>query len=122
MTCRLLLINTCHSINRLTAATVYKIVYGIDIEDMDDENVQLAEMSMKGLGLGLIPGAYWVEYLPFLRHIPNWFPGAAFHKIADKYRPYVEGMLEKPYESVLRAMVSCAHVVVVRNVDGFFYV
>ena len=110
--------NTYHLVNRLTAATVYKIVYGIDIEDMDDENVQLAEMSMKGLGLGLIPGAYWVEYFPFLRHIPSWFPGTAFHKIVDKYRPFVEGMLEKPYESVLRAIVSRGMLVTIRSIEG----
>lgn len=97
-------------ISRLTAATVYKIVYGIELEDMNDENLQLAEMSMKGLALGLIPGAYWVEYFPFLRHIPTWFPGAGFRRIAEAYRPYVKGMLEKPYASVLRAMVSEAPV------------
>lgn len=83
-------------------------MYGVDLEDMDDENVQLAEISMKGMSLGLIPGAYWVEYFPFLRHIPSWFPGAGFRRIAEAYRPFVEGMLEKPYTSVLRAMVRCS--------------
>lgn len=75
---------------------------------MDDENTRLAEMSMKGFSLAHIPGAYWVEYFPFLRYIPSWFPGARFQKIAETYKPFVEGMIQKPYEDVLRGMVGTA--------------
>lgn len=93
--------------SRITAATVVKIVYGMDIDDMDDEYVQLAEMTMQGLAKGHIPGAFWVEYFPFLRHIPSWVPGAHFKKLADKYRPFSEAMVQKPYDHVLQKLV-CA--------------
>lgn len=90
----------------MIASTIFKIVYGIDIENMDDPHAKLAEMSMEGLAVAVVPGAYWVEYFPFLRHIPSWLPGAKFQQIIKKYKPFVEGLVEKPYAEVLRAMVS----------------
>ena len=52
------------------------------------------------------PGRYWVEYFPVLQHIPRWFPGTGFRKVAEKFRPYVENMTFKPFDDVIQAMVS----------------
>lgn len=78
----------------------------MDVDAMDDEYVLLAEMAMEGLGQSHIPGAHWVEYFPILRHVPAWFPGAKFRRIAEKFRPYVEDMVYKPYNETLQAVVS----------------
>lgn len=83
-----------------------KIVYGMDVEDMNDDYIQLAQIAMDGLGQSHIPGAHWVEYFPILRHLPLWFPGARFRRTAEKFRPYVEDMVQKPYDDVLHAAVS----------------
>ena len=72
---------------------------------MDDEFVIAAQMAMEGLSKVAIPGAYWVEYFPLLRYLPNWFPGMSFRKLVDEYLPYVSSMREGPYNHVKAAMV-----------------
>ena len=78
----------------------------MDVKDMDDEYVMLAQLAMEGLSEGHVPGRYWVEYFPVLQHIPRWFPGTGFRKVAEKFRPYVENMTFKPFDDVIQAMVS----------------
>ena len=72
---------------------------------MDDEFVIAAQMAMEGLSKAAVPGAYWVEFLPLLRYLPNWFPGMSFRKLVDEYLPYVSSMREDPYNHVKAAMV-----------------
>lgn len=73
---------------------------------MDDEYVVMAEEAMIGGSLAAIPGAFWIDFLPFLRHIPSWVPGAKFKQHAEKYLPYVVNMRYKPYQDVKAAVVS----------------
>lgn len=44
-------------------------MYGIDATG--DEYAHLAEISLRGFSEFHIPGAYWVEYFPILRHVPS---------------------------------------------------
>lgn len=80
-------------------------MYGKDVTDMNDDYIQMAAMTMEGLAKGHIPGAFWVEYLPILRHIPSWFPGARFKRLAETYKPYSEAVVNQPYETILEQMV-----------------
>ena len=57
-----------------------KTVYGIDIAERGDRIVEVIDMAMEGVSVALTPGTFLVEYLPFLRHIPEWLPGASFQK------------------------------------------
>lgn len=88
------------------AGIILNLAYGMDIEDLDDEYVTLAQTAMEGLGKGHIPGAHWVEYFPIMKRIPSWVPGAKFQKLADEYRPIVETMVQKPFENIRKAIVS----------------
>ncbi|EJD54662.1 cytochrome P450 [Auricularia subglabra TFB-10046 SS5] len=68
---------------RLTAVrSIMAIAYGIEVEDEKHEYVRNAENSAAYLGKSLQPDRYLVNFLPFLRHIPEWFPGAAFKREA----------------------------------------
>lgn len=78
----------------------------MEIKDLDDEYVTLAQEAMEGHAQAHIPGAYWVEYFPIMKHIPSWVPGANFQKLAAKYRPFVEAMVQKPFERIRNAVVS----------------
>lgn len=77
----------------------------MDIRDLDDEYIRMAQMAMEGQSKSHMPGACWVEYFPFLRHIPSWVPGTSSKKLAEKYRPFAEGMVVLPYEQVRSAVV-----------------
>jgi len=53
----------------------------------------------------LSPGLFAVDFIPFLRHIPEWFPGGGFHKIAREWRHTLFDMTEKSFEFVLEQMM-----------------
>ncbi|TCD66224.1 hypothetical protein EIP91_001627 [Steccherinum ochraceum] len=108
---RKLLVNIMNSpqhirkhIRQTITSTIFAVTYGKTVEDMDHEYVTGAGTAMQGLIHALVPGAYWVEYFPFLRHIPSWVPGTSAQKLAEKYRPYVEMARNKPFEEVRAAM------------------
>ena len=46
----------------------------MDIADLDDEYVLLAQKAVEGISVATVPGVYWVEHFPFLRHIPVFDP------------------------------------------------
>ncbi|KAI0667766.1 CyP450 monooxygenase [Trametes maxima] len=80
------------------ASSVLKTVYGIDIAEHGDKIVDTVETAMEGVALGMAPGAFLVEYLPFLRHIPQWVPGAGFQNKLTKWRDASHAMVDLPFE------------------------
>ncbi|KAJ7108851.1 cytochrome P450 [Mycena crocata] len=60
------------------AAVIMKIAYGYSVTRNDDHFVALAEEGMRVGSLGGAPGKWLVDSLPFLRFLPEWFPGAGF--------------------------------------------
>lgn len=91
---------------RLTTSIIFSVVYGLKITSLNDENVALAEETVRiGSELG-VPGAYWIEFLPILKYNPSWVPGNTAKKAAAIYRPVVETLRRKPYGLVKDAVVS----------------
>ena len=81
------------------------MVYGKKIDNLDDDYLQLVNRSMEGLSQQKVPGAFWVEYFPYLKHLPSWIPGTRFKKIAEHYKPFVESMINQPFDEVIAAEV-----------------
>ena len=73
---------------------------------LTDEYVFWAEKSLEAASKALVPGAYWVEFLPFLRHVPRWLCSMGHHKLVEEYRPSVLNLLEKPFADTEVAVVS----------------
>jgi len=71
-------------IRRNAGAVILKVAYGYQVKDDNDPLVQLLEEGFKSAGRLNVPGKYWVEFMPFLRYIPDWFPGAGFKVEAKK--------------------------------------
>ncbi|KAI0092433.1 CyP450 monooxygenase [Irpex rosettiformis] len=86
---------------RLTLATIIlDIVYGLQIESMDDEYIRMAIESMDAFSESRVSGRYWIDFMPFLRHIPSWVPGAAAVKLGARWHPVVEEMINKPFDAI----------------------
>ena len=49
------------------------------------------------LNILLSPGLFAVDFLPFLRYIPEWLPGGGSHKVARKWRHTLLNMTDKSY-------------------------
>ncbi len=91
--------------NRIYASIILKIVYNMDIQDINDKYLVLAQQAVHGLSLSRVMGAFWIEYFPYLKGIPSWFPFAYFKRFGEQYRPIVMEMRDKPYNDVQAALV-----------------
>ncbi|RPD62683.1 CyP450 monooxygenase [Lentinus tigrinus ALCF2SS1-6] len=70
-------------------AAVVKIVYGFDVAEKNDKCIAMMEKDLEA-GDAFLPGRYYVEFLPFLRHVPSWVPGAGFQKDFAEWRHAAE--------------------------------
>lgn len=77
---------------------VLKILYDIDVEDENDAYVEISEEALVGPLEGMVPGKFLVEILPFLRHIPPWFPGATSQRLWAKWMAAGDRLKNVPFE------------------------
>jgi hypothetical protein len=94
------------------AATIMKIGYGITVQESDDPYISIAQEAMNGLAEAGVPGTFWVDFLPILKYVPSWFPGAGFQKKAARWGEAVNAMVDKPFHHVKEQVVrffSSAH-------------
>ena len=81
----------------------------MDVSSIDDEYVRLAQEAVFGVSISTLPGTFWAEYFPFLRYLPEWFPGSSFKKTMDYYRLITQEMRDKPFDKIQKDMVSLLH-------------
>ncbi|KAI0367632.1 O-methylsterigmatocystin oxidoreductase [Pilatotrama ljubarskyi] len=86
------------------SATIMDIVYGISVAEHNDAYIRLAEKAAAIFTEIVVPGRYLVELLPFLQHIPAWFPGAGFKRDAARWFKDVSAVRDVPYDATLTAM------------------
>ncbi|KAF9494670.1 cytochrome P450 [Pleurotus eryngii] len=98
--------NLDHHIRRTTAAIVLEISYGHHVADQGDEYVTLADKALFGVTQSGVFGTYMVDYVPLLKHVPAWMPGAEFKRNARKWRTLATQMLNRPFEMVKERMES----------------
>jgi hypothetical protein len=87
------------------AATIMKIGYGIAVQETDDPYISIAEEAVAGATEAGIPGVFWVDFLPILKYVPSWFPGAGFQKKAARVREVTSTMIERPFRHVQEQLV-----------------
>ena len=82
-----------------------KISYGIAVQESDDPYISIAEEVLTGSAEAGIPGSFWVDFLPILKYVPSWFPGAGFQRKAARLREGINTMAEKPFRYVQEQLV-----------------
>ncbi|KAF8161637.1 cytochrome P450 [Crassisporium funariophilum] len=92
--------------NRMLSISIpMSTMYGYDVKSINDPLIVVAEESLTLGGDLLIPGATFINILPFLRHIPAYFPFATSHKRAAEVRRVTEDMVRMPMEFAKRRMM-----------------
>ncbi|KAI0767393.1 cytochrome P450 [Fomes fomentarius] len=86
------------------SATLLKILYDIDVTDENDEWIKTVEKALEGAIESLVPGAFLVEFLPFLRHVPAFVPGAGFQKKFAEWRELSDDLKSAPVTRVKLSM------------------
>ena len=72
----------------------------------EDKCYRMSEEALQAANDGLVQGKFLAEWLPFLKYIPTWFPGASFKRKALEWRQMNRAMLNLPFEMVKQRMVS----------------
>ncbi|KAF9491338.1 hypothetical protein BDN71DRAFT_1510509 [Pleurotus eryngii] len=66
------------------------VSYAIDIASREDPHIVTAEKALAGFNIAFLHGAFLVEVMPILKHVPAWMPGARFQKKAKEWKHYAE--------------------------------
>ncbi|KAF2197060.1 cytochrome P450 [Delitschia confertaspora ATCC 74209] len=83
------------------AELILKTTYGYDVEPhKNDPLVELVDEAMANFSEALVPGRWAVDILPFLRHVPEWAPGAGFKRTARAWNKTLMKVVNIPYEYV----------------------
>ncbi|KAF8509027.1 cytochrome P450 [Hysterangium stoloniferum] len=93
-----------HQLKHMAARAIMLIAYGHEVATDDDEYVQVAEAANKTFSDALNPGSFLVDFMPALKHVPAWFPGASFKRKAREWRKLSRDLIERPFEAVKRKM------------------
>ncbi|KAH9847609.1 CyP450 monooxygenase [Lenzites betulinus] len=88
------------------AATILRIVYGLDVSPGDDSHYTLVERLAAVTNDIATPGQFLVEAFPSLQILPSWFPGAGFKRIAAGWRAESMAVRDQLYASAKGAMHS----------------
>ncbi|TFK41062.1 cytochrome P450 [Crucibulum laeve] len=97
--------NFRYHIRRSAAAVVLNLSYGHQIAQDGDDYVQLADKAIAGLAQAGIFGTYLVDYLPFLKYVPAWFPFASFKREAFAWRKLTRELVDRPFDMIKQKLV-----------------
>ncbi|KAF7358226.1 O-methylsterigmatocystin oxidoreductase [Mycena venus] len=82
------------------------IVAGHRISSDDDPYMRTTQALRESLGRSGVPGCTSLDFLPFLRYLPAWFPGFPFGTIARECRPPLQRLYDFPLQTVQGQMAS----------------
>ncbi|GJJ06879.1 hypothetical protein Clacol_001075 [Clathrus columnatus] len=86
-----------------TGAIIMEITYGIKVQPKGDPYIKLAETAIAVASQAGSPGAFLVDVIPILKHIPEWFPGASFQRKAGEWRKILRSVPVEPMKVVKNA-------------------
>ncbi|KAJ8474863.1 hypothetical protein ONZ51_g6940 [Trametes cubensis] len=89
----------------LLAKMICAVVHGVHMED-EQALYYSRVLTEAEVGFSEVfrPGSFFVEFLPWLRHVPAWFPGTGWQKKVQIWRGQADVMLDDPYNLAKDAM------------------
>nr|GAT52524.1 cytochrome P450 [Mycena chlorophos] len=86
-------------VRALPGSVIMSVVYGYNVADYSqDRFIEIAEEYNLRLTNSFIPGAMpLLDFFPAVRHLPKWFPGCGFHRVAQELLALKEEVVHKPF-------------------------
>ncbi|KAK1224158.1 hypothetical protein PQX77_012963 [Marasmius sp. AFHP31] len=91
-------------INNYAGSILLKITYGYTLQEKDDPYMCLVLGAMEGIDKSGSHGFFWVDYFPFLKYVPAWFPGGGFKIKAREWKEANSRLKNEPWNWVKRAI------------------
>ncbi|KIK54687.1 hypothetical protein GYMLUDRAFT_63070 [Collybiopsis luxurians FD-317 M1] len=92
--------NVGAKVHRIVTSVMMQIAYGHEILDETDRFATLAAKAVERVGAITLHGLYLVNFIPILKYIPSWLPGAQFKRDAKVWNREVKAMIDEPFERV----------------------
>ncbi|KAJ8520580.1 hypothetical protein ONZ45_g2645 [Pleurotus djamor] len=89
-------------LNKFTTAVILRIAIGHQVLSDDDEFVKITSDVGQALNEGGLPGGTVVDWLPFLQHMPTWFPGTHYVGVAQRWKWAIRRLYDYPFDYVRR--------------------
>ena len=91
----------------LFGTQIMRVAYGFDDIRQNEALIHNAEALVLGFLEASVPGRFFVNVFPFLRHVPSWFPGAGFKRALSNLSRISFATLYPPFEEAKHDFVSC---------------
>jgi hypothetical protein len=89
----------------LVGSTTLSMTYSINVRPYNDPYIEIAEEAVEAIAELVIAGAFFVDILPILKYIPDWFPGAKFQRKAATMRTHSEKIRNATFAETKKLMV-----------------
>ncbi|KAJ7064313.1 cytochrome P450 [Mycena amicta] len=88
-------------LSRFSTGVITQVVAGHRIVSGEDDYLRMSKMVLHVSALmEQVPAVTPLDFLPFLKYFPGWFPGAYYAGFARKWRPVVRELYTFPLETV----------------------
>ncbi|KAE9390448.1 cytochrome P450 [Gymnopus androsaceus JB14] len=93
-------------VRKMTGSSILSVAYGFDVNVVQDSvHTYNAERAADGFIAASIPGSFLVDYLPWLKYIPSWVPGASFQRQARIWKADMEKLLHGPFAAAKSSLI-----------------
>ncbi|CAE6461565.1 unnamed protein product [Rhizoctonia solani] len=82
---------------RTVSAEILSTVYGYAVEDTNDSLVRDTATAIENFCIAAIPGNFMVNFIPWLKYVPEWVPGTQWKRKLKEWRRLKERVTEGPY-------------------------
>ncbi|KAG7094601.1 hypothetical protein E1B28_005426 [Marasmius oreades] len=89
---------------RFAASSILRVAYGQSIESDSDPFLGMIHDVTEAVNKGGAPGNTPVDFFPWLRHLPSWFPGTYYSTHAHRYRHRILKLHSYPIELVRKQL------------------
>ena len=97
-------------IRKEAGSLILKIAYGYNSEPhKSDPLIDMAGDAMDKFAKAGVPGAFLVDIFPFMRFLPDWFPGTAWKQTAKGWSAALLDVTERPYAFTKHQMSQGKH-------------
>ncbi|KAH7931262.1 cytochrome P450 [Leucogyrophana mollusca] len=93
-------------VRKTAGAIILRISHGYEVKEHNDPFVELADVAVNQFSASTATGAFLVDIMPALMHVPEWFPGAGFKRKAREWHATLEEMVAQPYKFVKDQMAA----------------
>ncbi|KAJ4481983.1 cytochrome P450 [Lentinula aciculospora] len=92
---------------KMAGSIILSVVYGFDVSAVQDSvHIDHAEQVAEGFVQTFLPGSFLVDYIPWLRYVPSWVPGASFQRRAQVWKEHTQKLLNGLCEAMKNYTVS----------------